>query len=296
MREVKIVADTACELTLAAAESLAVDLVPFSITIDDTTSFKDTFDMSSAEFYKKTKEKGAHPKTSLPSPGDYLEVFQRSAKEGKDIICICLSAGLSGSYQSAVTAANDIKDEYPDIKIHVVDSNLATCLIYSIVSDAAELAKQGVPADKIVKAIEVAKTDYIGTFTVDSLDQLVRGGRVSKAAGVAGSVLDIKPIIHLKDGKLEAGVKLRGRKKAVAYTVDKLEEWFQGKKLDDYRVFALYGDNPNEGEEIQELISKKLNIPASEILVHAAGSTIGAHTGPTINAAASVARLRTCVQ
>ena len=292
MRELKIVADTACELTLETAADLEVDLVPFKITIDDTTNFRDTFDMSSAEFYKKTKEKGAHPKTSLPSPGEYLEVFEKSAKEGKDIICICLSSGLSGSYQSAVTAANDMKDEYPDIKVHVVDSNLATWLIYSIVIDAAELAKQGVSAEKIVGAMETAKNDFIGTFTVDSLDQLVRGGRVSKAAGVAGNVLDIKPIIHLKDGKLEAGIKLRGRKKAVAHTVDKLEEWSQGKKLSDYRLFALYGDNPEDGKEIQELISKKLSIPTSEILIQSAGSTIGAHTGPTINAAACVARLK----
>ena len=293
MQEVKIVADTACELTLADAVYIDVDLVPFNITIDGITSFKDTLDISPAEFYKKTKEKGAHPKTSLPSPGDYLEVFKRSAKEGKDIICICLSSGLSGSYQSAVTAAANIKDEYPDIKIYVVDSNLATCLLCSIVRDAAELARQGVPSEKIVKAIETAKADFIGTFTVDSLEQLVRGGRVSKAAGVAGSVLDIKPIIHLKDGKLEPGVKLRGRKKAIAYTVDKLEEWFRGKNYNDYRIFALYGDNIEEGREIQASIAKKLNIPQSEIYIHAAGSTIGAHTGPTINAAAAVARLKT---
>ncbi|MCL2874117.1 MAG: DegV family protein [Defluviitaleaceae bacterium] len=292
MREIKIVADTSCELSLKMASDLSVDLVPFNITIDETTQFKDTFDMSSAEFYKKIKENGAHPKTSLPSPGDYLEVFERHAKDGKDIICFCLSSVLSGSYQSALTAANDIRDRYPEIKVYVVDTKLATWLISSIVTDTVELANQGVEAEKIIKAIESAQTDFIGTFTVDSLDQLVRGGRISKIAGVAGNVLDIKPIIHLKDGGLAAGIKLRGRKKAVVYTVDKLYEWLQGKNLADYRIFALYGDNLEDGKEIQRLINQKLDVPESEIFLRAAGSTIGAHTGPTINAAASIARLK----
>jgi DegV family protein with EDD domain len=292
MREIKIVADTSCELSLEAADAISVDLVPFNITIDETAQFRDTFDMSSAEFYKKIKEKGAHPKTSLPSPGDYLEVFKRHAEDGKDIICICLSSGLSGSYQSALTAANDIRELYPEVKIHIVDSMLATWLINAVVHDVAGLVKQGLPVEKIIEAIEAAKTDFVGTFTVDSLDQLVRGGRVSKMAGVAGSMLDIKPIIHLKDGALAPGVKLRGRKKAIAYVIDKLEEGLKDKCLWNYHFFALYGDNEEEGVEIQKLIANRLNIPEGDVSVRAAGSTIGAHTGATINAAACVARLR----
>jgi len=290
MRELKIVSDTSCELRQKEAEALGVDIVPFTITLDGTHYIRD-IDISIEEFYEKIDAKGVTPKTSLPSPGDYFEVFEKNVKEGKDIICLCLSSILSGSYQSAVTASEEIHDKYPESKVHVVDAKLVTWLTWSIIIDALEMIKAGDSAEQIVSALQNAKNGLTGALTVDSLDHLVRGGRLSKVAGIAGSVLDIKPIIHFKEGALVPDQKVRGRKKAVHELVNLIASSVESKSTADYRFFTLYGGNEEYGKELQSLMAEKIGIDKSEIKLAPIGTVLGCHGGPTVSIAACIKKI-----
>ena len=291
MREVKVVADTSCELRPESAAELGVEIVPFKITLDGVNYIRD-IDITIEEFYKRIAEKGVTPKTSLPSPGDYFEVFERIVKEGKDIICLCLSSGFSGSYQSAVTASEEIAEKYPEAKIYVIDTKSVTWVMWSMVFDTVELLKQGKDAAKIAEALKTIHKGIIGTLTVDSLEHLIRGGRVSRAAGIVGNVLDVKPVLQLVDGSLVPRHKIRGRKKTIARMVEYLTEGLKDKNLDDYRFFAMYCGMKEYGQDIQRLMSEKLGIPESEIGLGVVGTVLGCHGGPTVSIAGCIPKLK----
>ncbi|MCL2874116.1 MAG: DegV family protein [Defluviitaleaceae bacterium] len=290
MREIKIVSDTSCELRQTEAAALGVDIVPFTITLDGVNYIRD-IDISLEDFYKKIAGKDVKPKTSLPSPGDYFEVFERNVKEGKDIICLCLSSALSGSYQSAVTASEEIHDKYPEARVHVIDTKTVTWITWSLIVDAIEMMSQGADAEKIVAALKDAYNSLTGALTVDSLEHLVRGGRLSKVAGLAGSVLDIKPIIHFQNGSLVPGQKIRGRKKVVLALVDLIAEAVKGKDLSEYRFFTLYGGNEEYGKDLRSLMAEKLEISESDIKFGPIGTVLGCHGGPTVSIAACVRKI-----
>ncbi len=280
MRNIKIISDSACDMQKEVALANDIYIVPFYVTTDGKNYLKEEVELTTNDFYKTLRTQTVFPKTSLPSVADYLEVFEKFAKEGNDIICFCLSAVFSGSYQSAVNAANILREQYSDCTIFVVDSKNATSGQEALVLEANRLKNEGVPIEKIAKAIEEVKDKTQIVFTLDSLDYLERGGRIGKAAAFTGGLLNIKPIILLKDGVLVSHSKVRGRKKAISSIIEIFNESFVYNK-EDCVVFTLHSDCLDEATAFTETLKNDYGYNVAQPIGRV-GVTVGAHVGPTV--------------
>jgi len=275
----KIISDTSCDLPREVIEKHDIGLVPFYITFDGGASYvKEGVELSVDELYQKMAVKGMFPKTSLPSMMDYADAFKPYLEEGRDILCICLSSEFSGSYQSAFNASQMLMDEFPDRKIKVLDSRLATLLQGLLVNDAAEYRDEGKSLDETYDLLESYKDLSRAFITVDTLEYLQKGGRVGKAQALAGGILNIKPIIVLEGGALSPHSKARGRKKAIAEVVDISYEYIKGKE-DQYRVWLL-GNGIGFDEDIALLAELAKEKGLKTLGLGKIGSTITVHAGP----------------
>lgn len=281
MSNYKIITDTACDIPLSYFEENNVDFVPFSISFDSQNYKKDLVDITTDEFYEKLKDKSVFPKTSQPTIQDYLDVFQPYVDAKEDILCICLSSKLSGSYQSAINAKNLLEDEKISSKIEVIDSLCVTGSGNLLVIQAVEMRDKGYSIEEQVKTINEIKNTAKIFFTVDSLEHLQKGGRIGKAASLAGSILNIKPILSIQEGEIIPIAKVRGHKKSIQCVIDKAIEEVSDSK-EDYIVNTLYG-----GKELIETskslltVLKENNCNISPMESGRVGVTIGSHTGPT---------------
>lgn len=281
MKSYKIVTDTACDIPLSHLKENNVEGVSFSVSFDSENYHRDLTEITIDEFYEKLKDKAIFPKTSQPIIQDYFDVFEPIAKNGEDILCICLSSKLSGSYQSAINAKNMIEEEYPECNVKVIDSLCVTGSQSMLVLQAIEIKKAMLSLEEAVEKLDEVKTSAKIFFTVDSLEHLQKGGRVGKAAALAGSILNIKPIVGIVDGELSAVGKVRGQKKSIQYILNKLETEI-GDSKNEYIVNSLYGSTEFIGigtELSQALKDNQYNI--SPIPLSQVGVIIGSHTGPT---------------
>lgn len=219
------------------------------------------------------------PTTSQVNPEEAKEELREFLEDGKDIIHIAFSSGLSGSYNSARIAAEELREEMPDRKITVIDSLCASLGEGLLVHKALQLKAQGMEYEELVKWLEDHKLNVVHNFTVDDLFHLYRGGRVSKAAAVLGTMIHLKPVLHVdSEGHLIPVAKVRGRKKSLAALVENME-----KQIGSYRdkndiVFISHGDCIEDADYVKSLIEEKFGIQA--FLINPVGPTIGAHSGP----------------
>jgi DegV family protein with EDD domain len=219
------------------------------------------------------------PTTSQVNPEQARDLFEPILKEGTDILHIAFTSGLSGTYNSCRIAAEELSEEYPDRKIVVVDSLCAASGGGMLLYKAIELKEQGKSFDEIVTWVEENKLHVCHDVTVDDLFHLHRGGRVSKASAVVGTIIKIKPIIHVNDeGKLIVIGKERGRKKALQTLVERMEEKSQGFENDI--VMITHGDALEDAEYVKGLIQDKFGI--TNIMINPLGTVIGSHTGPGV--------------
>lgn len=221
------------------------------------------------------------PKTSLPSVQDYINHFELTIKNGQDVLCLCLTQKFSGSYQSAVNAKLILEEKYPDAKIYIVDSIQATAGQGILLLQAAYMSKEGFTIEETVKRIDEIKPTARIMFTVDTLEYLTKGGRVGKAASLAGTMLNLKPLIQLKDAELIPYSNVRGRKKSLQKVIDMTVEYFTeaNENYDDYD-FCLANATSMEDtlyvqSQLESLIGRKITYPVFQI-----GVTIGTYTGP----------------
>lgn len=232
--------------------------------------------LSPKEFYQKMRN-GEMSKTSQVTPEAAEAEFERILLDGYDILHIGFSSGLSGSFNSARIAAENLSAKYPDSKIRVVDSLCASLGEGLLVFKAIELKKQGRELDEVAKWVEENKLHLCHMFTVDDLMYLHRGGRVSKASAIAGSILGIKPILHVDDeGHLIPIGKVRGRKQSLVELVDKM-----GEKMGNWEnttIAISHGDCEDEAIFIRDLIAKRFGI--KNCIINYVGTVIGAHSGP----------------
>ena len=255
-------------------------MIPYYITFDKETYYKEHEEISNEEFYKKLATK-VFPKTSLPSVQDYMNAFREAIEAGQDVLCFCLTSKFSGSYQSAVNAKSILEEDYPDAKIVVVDSIQATAGEGLIVLQAARMKEAGFGMDELVEKIESIKSTARIMFTVDSLEYLQKGGRIGKVTSLAGTMLNLKPMIVLKEAELMPYSNVRGRKKALEKTLAMVEEYFEenNESYDDYDFCMANATTMEETmmvqEKVEELIGRKLDYPIFQI-----GVTIGTYTGP----------------
>ena len=273
---VKFIIDTGCDLNLQQATELGVMLIPMTICFGED-SFRASFDLSHEEFYHKLAKANELPTTSQPTPYDFEVAYQQIKEHGDEAVVLCVSSVLSGTFQSACIA----REGYEDC-IHVVDTRAVSLAQRILLDYAISLKKHGASAKEIAQELERKKADVCAYGAVDTLEYLIKGGRLSKTAGALGSVLGIRPILCLSDGALTVAGKARGAKGAITATHDLMTEVGV-----DHSMPAAVGYTGNDPRAIAPFLDAA-NCPWNgyEIPTYQVGSTVGTHTGPGLFIAA----------
>ena len=270
MAGIRVVTDSACDLPQALADQHGIEIVPLTIRFGDE-ELVDRRDLSPKEFWARSAESPVLPETAAPSAGAFEEVYKRLAGEGADgIVCVTLSSALSATHQAAALAAKSVGD----IPIRVVDSKAVTMAQGLMALAAAKLGEEGAGVDDAAQAVEelVARSRIFATL--DTLENLKKGGRIGAAQAFFGSLLSIKPVIELSNGVVEAESKQRTRSKSLRYLVEKVKEHGKVENL-----VVMHGEAPDL-EEFLDLVSAVY--PRDDILVGDIGAVIGTHGGPRV--------------
>lgn len=218
---IRIIADSTCDLSDEIINKYNIGMVPLTINIEGK-EYKDRVDIQPDEFYSKMENLEEEPKTSMPNPGEYIKTFDESYKNGFDkIICICMSSGTSGSYQSAVIAMNQYLNENPNnhAEIYVVDSKSMSHGSGYLVLKTALLLEKEFSFQELINFNELYKTNIKHFLAVDDLSHLIKSGRLTNASAIIGKLLRLKPIMSMKNGKGAIVAKERGKKRVLKYYV-----------------------------------------------------------------------------
>lgn len=258
-------------------EELQVPYIPLSYIMDGVT-YEDMSGLSGKEFFDKIRA-GSLPTTSQVNPEQAKKALEQYVKEEKDILFIGFSSALSGTFNSIRMAAEELMEEYPERKIITVDS-LCACLGEGLlVYKAVQLKRAGKSLEEVAKWTEENKLHICHNVAIDDLNHLHRGGRVSKTAAIMGTMIQIKPIIHMNDnGELQVIGKQRGRKKALQHIVNMAVE--QSKGWENDIIMITHGDCEEDAQYVAKLVREKMGI--ENILINCIGSVIGSHTGPGV--------------
>ena len=281
----RIVSDGDCDLGPAIAREKDITVVPFYVSFDDTTYQKEIVEIGIRDFYERmVSDPATFPKSSMPSVQDYVDVFTPIVEAGEAIICMCITVKFSGSYQSAMTARDMVLEEHPDARITVMDTTMDTVLQGIYVLEAAKLRDAGVSYEEAVARLEAVKETGRIFFTVGSIDYLQHGGRIGKVAGVAVSVLGIKPLITLKEGEIFSSGIARGRKKSLDKVIALLKDYLkeQNATPETYTIVVGYGYDIEEAEQFRKTVIAELSDLFGEYQIEKfqIGATISVHTGP----------------
>ena len=230
------------------------------------------------EFYEAMRNVSM-PTTAQVNPENAKALLEPYLKEGKDILHIAFSSALSGTYNSTRIAADELQEEYPDRKIIVVDSLSASLGQGLLVWLAQQKKELGQTLEEVADWAEKNKLKMVHLFTVDDLNHLYRGGRVSRTTAIVGSMLNIKPVLHVdNEGKLTAIGKVRGRKKALQELIKLMDEKIGIFGADCDTIFISHGDCEQDAQYVAAKVKEKYNI--KNIIINQVGATIGAHSGP----------------
>lgn len=275
MKKVKIFTDSAADLPAAIVERYDIGVVPLLISHEENV-FADGQDLIHQQFYQLLASSQQLPTTSQPSPQDFIDAFTPYLDQDQEIISINLSSGLSGTVESAMLAHAELSALAAG-RLHIIDSLAASVGQGLLVCLAAEMAQAQKSVAEIVAAVLEARLALNHLFTLDTMDNLVKGGRISRAKATFGELLNIKPMLRLDDdGKIDTLDKVRGRKKSIKYLIDKcLAE--ADKKRFPY-VGISHGNSLAEAEAIAQALQRA--IPDHTIVIGDIGATIGTHTGP----------------
>ena len=277
MREFVITVNSTVDLPKEWLEERHVPVMPLKYTIDGET-YPDMDGLSAKEFFQKLRE-GHMSVTSQITPDEAREMLEPSVKEGKDILHLAFSSGLSGTYNSMRIAAEELSEEYPDTKIVVIDTLCACMGEGLLLHKALQLKEQGKTLDEIAAWVEENKLHICHNVTVDDLNHLHRGGRISKTAAVLGTLVQVKPIIHVdNDGKLQVIGKERGRRKSLNKIVDMSVE--QAKGWENDLVMITHGDCLEDAQYVEKRVKEKMGV--ENVLINNIGTVIGSHTGPGV--------------
>lgn len=278
MEPFKIITNTTADLPLAYIKEHQLGLVYFNYIMDGVSYGKDR-ELDWKEFYRLMRKEGKMPTTSQVNPEQYKDYFSEFLKENKRLLYISFSSGLSGSCSNAMLAAEELMEEKPDCKIVVVDSKCASMGEGLFVHKAIQKKEQGSSLEETADYLEKLVPHLTHVFTVDDLNHLYRGGRVSKATAIVGTIAGIKPILHVDDeGHLIPISKTRGRKKSLNALVDYMEEKTKGYAGKNDIIFISHGDALEDAEYVKNEIEKRFGI--RDFLINHIGPTIGAHSGP----------------
>ena len=282
MRNYQIISDSACDLPQALARRYRIRIIPFYVSFNQKTYLKEQEEIGIPEFYSILNEGRIIPKTSLPSVQDYIDRFERCLARDEDILCFCITSKFSGSYQSAVNARDIVLENHPEARIEVLDTSLVTATQGLLAMEAAKMREAGYTLDEVLERMPDLIESARIMFTVDTLEYLQKGGRIGKVTALAGSMLNLKPMIVVREGELMPYGNVRGRKKSLKKEIEMVEEYFRENHLsyDDYEfcVDCTDFDSPDVTyvkEKLEKLIDRKLDLPLFHV-----GVTIGTYTGP----------------
>lgn len=272
MEKVAIITDSNSGITQSEAQKLGISVLPMPFFINDELYLED-INLTQEEFYNFLKE-DADIKTSQPSVGSVIELWEDALKSYEEIVYLPMSSGLSGSCETAALMAKDFNG-----KVHVVDNKRISWSLKQSVLEAIELAKRGYSAKEIKEILEREALEASIYIAVDTLKYLKKGGRVTPAAASIGAVLDIKPVLQIQGGKLDAFAKVRGKKQAKRKMLDALEkdmtERFAGEKM---YIRGAYTCSDAEGAEWKKEIENRF--PGYDVYLDRLSLSVSCHIGP----------------
>ena len=268
MPSIQIITDSACDLPSDLIGKYGIEVVPLTIRIDGQ-EYVDQVDLSTEEFWAKCRNSPRLPETAAPSPGSFLDSFKKAEAAGKDgVVCITISSGLSATYQSATNAT---AEEGLGIQVSVIDSKLVTLAHGFVVLAAAELAQTGASIEQVSARVEECITQVHAFATLDTLENLRKGGRIGGAQALLGSVLSIKPVVQLIDGKVEPESRQRTRSKALTHLIEAT------KACGIPEVLGLAHGDASDIDTFHGQVSSAF--PGVDIIVSRMGAVLGTHVG-----------------
>lgn len=275
MREFKLITDSCCDLSSEMIQKYNIGYLGLVCNIDGKEIVEDFGEsLSYKEFYKKLSN-GSMATTGQVNPQRFYDEFEKYVKDGIDVLYIGFSSALSGTYNSALMAKEELLEKYPNARIEVVDSKAASCGQGFLVYLAAKYKEQGKTIDEVKEYVMDNRKKLYHFFSVDDLKHLERGGRIGKGTAVVGNMLNIKPVLYVNEkGELKSLTKVRGKKKVVRELVRNMEENIDGNELDT--VFISHSES-DLVDDLCNLIKEKFKV--KEIIINYIGVVIGSHTG-----------------
>lgn len=276
---IKIITDSSCDLAREYIDDNNIGLLSLVLNLNGKVVKDDLGKtLSYKDFYGQMRE-GATPTTSQVNAHEFEEEFLEHVKNGDSIICITISSALSGTFNSANIAKNNILEEYPDAKILLVDSLSVASGEGLLVVKACEMRDRGANAEEIVTWLEENKKKIIHSFVVDSLSHLKRGGRISGATAAIGGLLNIKPSLYIdNDGKVAQGEKIKGKKKVLRFLVNEVKE--KATNNENETLYICHGDCLEDAKALKNMILEEVKF--KNVVINYVGNVIGAHAGPGV--------------
>ncbi|MBQ9783221.1 MAG: DegV family protein [Clostridia bacterium] len=275
MNNYVILTDSSADLSPELTDSLGVSVLSLEVILDNGAPIKNS-DIDVKDFYQKLREK-VHVTTSAASIDRFIDFMDPFLAEGKDVLYLGFSSGLSGTYNAGFVASQELVERYPDRKIYAVDTLCASLGQGLLVYLCAKMQQEGKTIEEVRDWAEENKLHLCHWFTVDDLFFLKRGGRVSAATAVMGSMLSIKPVMHVDNkGKLINMMKARGRKGAIDALFEKTKATVM--LPENQTAFICHGDCLADAEYLAERLKRELGFP--EVIIGYTGPVIGAHSGP----------------
>lgn len=258
-----------------------ISYVCFHFEVDGKTYKDDLGESIPFDKFYKMMEDGAMTKTSQVNAEEYEEYFEKFLQEGKDIIHLCLSSGISGTVNSANIAKANLAERYPERKLYVVDSLAASSGLGLMMDKVADLRDSGMDIDEVYAWVEANKLKMHHWVFTSDLTYLIRGGRVSKTAGIVGNVLNICPVIDVSfEGKLVNRMKVRTKRKVIQTVVDKMEELADGGAAYSGKCYLCNAACYEDARAVADLVEARFPNLNGKVLINDIGTTIGSHTGP----------------
>lgn len=269
--KVALVTDSTADLPKALREELGIQAVPLYVNLGGRV-YRDWEEITPNEIFQKVRAGEAFPTTSQPSPEDFVKAYERALERADHVLSVHISARLSGTVQSAELAAQN----FPG-RVTVFDSQGASLGIGMMVLRAHELLAEGASLEAVLEELKRIRADHFVRFSVATLEFLKRGGRIGGAQALLGTLLGIKPILTLKEGRVEAAGRARGERKAKEEILKGFKAWGEGRKR--IRAFFLYGGEEGAVEELKAMVLQS-GLPVEEVLTGELGAVISSHTGP----------------
>jgi DegV family protein with EDD domain len=270
---VKLFADSASDLPKEFFNQDNIEFFPLKVHIEGQ-DYEDLISIEPKTVFDKIRE-GHMPKTSQVSPESFLKKFTELAENDDKGIYVAFSSQLSGTYQTAVMIRDQVKEAHPGLDLTIIDSKCASLGYGLVVQSALKTLQEGGSYQEIIDTITYHAEHMEHLFTVEDLDYLAKGGRVSKASAFVGGLLNIKPLLHVEDGKLVPIEKLRGKKKLLKRILELMEE--RGSNLSQQTIAISHGDDEELALEMKKMIEEKFS--PKEIYINIIGCAIGSHTG-----------------